>query len=62
MKALTFSGFSRLLFFARCLSRFPVYSMVLSAYAFFFMYQQVANTLSLGDAVKFGGDDVAVPD
>jgi len=62
MKALTFSGFSRLEFLSRCRSRLPVYVMVLSAYASFFMYQQVSNTLFVGDGVFFRGDDVAVPD
>ena len=71
MYAFTFSGSLRLQFLCRLLSRFPVALIVVSAYAFFFMYQSVfvmSLSLSVGDDVKIdgdvvvtAGDDVAVP-
>ena len=62
MNTLTCSGLFRLQFLFRCLSLFPVALTVLSAYAFFFMYQRVLNTLLVRDGANLLGDDVAVPD
>ena len=72
MKPFTCSGFCRLQFFCRILSLFPVASVVVSAYPFFFMCQSVFGMLQYsfvwddgeiaGDAVALRGDDVAVPD
>ena len=72
MNPLTCSGLSRLQFRSKCLSLFPVALIVVSAYAFFFMYHRVSkilfvlegvsNSLFVWDAVVLLGDDVAVPD
>jgi hypothetical protein len=61
----------RLQFLSRLLSLLPVALIVVSAYAFFFMYQSTFGmSLNLlggddvkieGDAVLIAGDDVAVP-
>jgi len=59
MYVLTASGSVRSVCLARCLSRLPVAFMVVSSYAFFFMYHNVEK---VGDAVISVGDDVAVPD
>ena len=45
MKVLTFSGSSRLQFLCRCLSRFPTALVVVSAYAFLFMYRSTFGML-----------------
>jgi len=65
MKPFTFSGSCRLQFLCKCLSLLPVDSMVVSAYAFFFMYHKTFGMLQcllVGDGVLITGDDVAVPD
>jgi len=54
MKPFTSSGFSRLQYFCKCLNRFPVALIVVSAYAFFFMYHSVFGMLEY----SFVGDDV----
>lgn len=73
MKPFTSSGSFRLQCSFRCLNRFPVASIVVSAYAFFFMYHNVFGMLQysfVGDAValencglgnvKIVGDAVAL--
>jgi hypothetical protein len=55
MKPFTTSGWSSKQLFAKCLKRLATASIVEFAYASFFMYQLVENTLSVGDdATKWG--------
>lgn len=65
MNPFTFSGSCRLQYFCRCRSLFAVDLIVVSAYAFFFMYHKtfgILQRLLVGDGVLITGSDVAVPD